>query len=291
MSARANVSEPTTFYDGDDGLLTPEVGIWVEKKYRLVALYDELFSTGTKNTWDQRVYVDLFAGAGKVRIRNTAKVLTGSPLLALRVRDKFNHHLFCEENASLIHTLKTRVQHAYAGLSASYFEGDCNARIQDVVREIPAPSHRNKVLTFCFVDPFSLNIEFESIRALSGARYVDFLILLALSMDAGRNETLYVDENNDKIDRFLGTKTWRTRWKAEQKVGKSFRMFLAMEYAKQMIQLGYRSESSREMIEVRSEEKNLPLYHLAFFSRHQLGYRYWKQVRKYATTQGQLFDS
>jgi hypothetical protein len=33
----------------DDGLMTPEVGVWAETKYRLLALYDELFSTGMKN--------------------------------------------------------------------------------------------------------------------------------------------------------------------------------------------------------------------------------------------------
>ena len=43
----------------DDGLVSAEVGGWTEDKYRLIALYDELFSTGMKNHWDQRVYVDL----------------------------------------------------------------------------------------------------------------------------------------------------------------------------------------------------------------------------------------
>ena len=48
----------------DDGLITLEVGGWAETKYRLLALYNELFSTGMKNKWDQRVYIDLYAGAG-----------------------------------------------------------------------------------------------------------------------------------------------------------------------------------------------------------------------------------
>src|ERR1019366_713286 len=30
----------------DDGLICPEVGGWAENKYRLLALYDKLFSTG-----------------------------------------------------------------------------------------------------------------------------------------------------------------------------------------------------------------------------------------------------
>lgn len=52
-----------------DGLACPDVGSWAEIKYRLLALYDELFSTGMKNKWNQRVYVDLYAGAGTAIFR------------------------------------------------------------------------------------------------------------------------------------------------------------------------------------------------------------------------------
>jgi len=58
-----------------DGLISPEVGPWAETKYRLLALYDELFSTGMKNKWDQRVYLDLYAGARYRRIQGTSKFL------------------------------------------------------------------------------------------------------------------------------------------------------------------------------------------------------------------------
>ena len=35
-----------TLYTADDGLICPDVGGWAEDKYRLLALYDQLFSTG-----------------------------------------------------------------------------------------------------------------------------------------------------------------------------------------------------------------------------------------------------
>ena len=57
----------------DDGLPCPDVGSWAEKKYRLLSLYDELFSTGMKNKWDQRVYIDLYAGAGYARVKGKKK--------------------------------------------------------------------------------------------------------------------------------------------------------------------------------------------------------------------------
>jgi hypothetical protein len=44
------------------------------------------------------------------------------------------------------------------------------------------------------------------------------------------------------------------------------------------------------MLEVCSSEKNLPLYHLAFFSKHPRGYQFWKEACKYGTEQLTLFD-
>jgi hypothetical protein len=52
-----------------------------------------------------------------------------------------------------------------------------------------------------------------------------------------------------------------------------------------MVHLGYLPAGLERMKEVRSDEKNLPLYHLAFFSKHPRGYQFWDQVLKYGTDQ------
>jgi hypothetical protein len=69
----------------DDGLLCPDVRRWAETKYRLVSLYDELFSKGMKFKWKKRVYIDLYSAAGYSRVKGTNMVLNGSPVLALTV--------------------------------------------------------------------------------------------------------------------------------------------------------------------------------------------------------------
>ena len=79
----------------------PGGGSWAETKYRLLALYDELFSTGMKNKWDQRVYIDLYAGAGYSRIQGTSKFLKASPIIALTVTHPFDKYIFCEEGEEL----------------------------------------------------------------------------------------------------------------------------------------------------------------------------------------------
>jgi len=272
-------------YSTDDGLDIPEVGPWSEKKYSLVRLYDEMFSTGMKNIWT-RVYIDLFAGSGKVRIGNRGRVVLGSPLLALDVPDKFDRYIFCEQSSAKLEALRRRVEQMHPEADV-HFRGDCNECIEDIIALIPKHSVSKRVLTFCFVDPYSLSLDFETIHKLS-KHLVDFLILLALAMDAVRNESRYVESNNSRIDRFLGDSDWRSRWIEHAKVDPSFMRFLADEYVNRMIGLGFNKESSATMESVRSDRRNLPLYHLAFFSRHSKGYKFWKDTRKYHSDQGAL---
>jgi hypothetical protein len=40
-----------------------------------------------------------------------------------------------------------------------------------------------------------------------------------------------------------------------------------------------------DMKMVRSDDKNLPLYYLALFSRHKMAYQFWDQVLEYGTDQ------
>jgi hypothetical protein len=52
-----------------------------------------------------------------------------------------------------------------------------------------------------------------------------------------------------------------------------------------MEKLEYLPQSWDRMKGVRSDEKNLPLYRRALFSRHPLAYQYWDEVLKYSSDQ------
>ena len=82
----------------DDDLLCPEVGSWAETKHDHVAYYAKLFSSGMKRKWNRRVYVELYAGAGYSRIRDSSRIIMGSPLRALLRPDAFDKYVFCEED-------------------------------------------------------------------------------------------------------------------------------------------------------------------------------------------------
>jgi three-Cys-motif partner protein len=212
-----------------------------------------------------------------------------SPLIALRVPDRFDKYLFCDKNPRSIAALRLRVERDFPSVNAEYIDGDCNDLVMEIARKIPKASRTRTVLSFCFIDPYGIaDLKFDTIRVLSRFR-MDLLILLALAMDANRFQSLYVKETNPTIDHFLGDRSWRRRWSQAKSRRMNFRRFLAQEFAAQMRTLGYRPTGLEKMKEIRSDEKNLPLYHLAFFSKHSRGYELWEQVLRYGIDQLSLF--
>ena len=93
-----------------------------------------------------------------------------------------------------------------------------------------------------------------------------------------------------KIDEALGNTAWKERWRAAGGRRKDFRQFLASEFSLSMDSLEYIKQPLDRMKLVRSVEKNLPLYYLALFSRHETAYKFWGEVLKYSTDQTNLWD-
>ena len=268
----------------DDGLIYPDVGSWTETKHDHVSYYAKLFSSGMKRKWDQRIYVDLYAGAGFAKIRDSARIIAGSPIRALLIPDTFDKYIFCEENKEKLEALKARVKRIAPASDVSYVEGDCNEHVGDILAKIPVGSKNDTVLSLCFADPYDISLKFATLRTLA-QRYIDFVVLLALWSDANRAYKRYVMEDAHKVDEFLDSTTWRERWKIAQTSGVQFPKFLAGEFASRMETLGYLATPIHKMKRVRSDEKNLPLYYIAMFSAHTLAHTLWDDVLKYGTDQ------
>jgi three-Cys-motif partner protein len=266
----------------DDGLLSYEIGPWAEDKYRRMGMYAEMFSTGMKNVWDTRVYLDLFSGPGHSRLRGTKRHYLGSPLISLSLSDAFDRYIFSDANVDAIAALQARVARQWPAVDVRFVPGDANDHVGEILQNIP---DTGRVLSFCFLDPYKLNISFETVRKLAKGRDIDFLILLALYVDANRNMDLYASEESEVIHRFLGDREWRQRWERAREQRTPVVAFLAEEYSRRMEALRYLPMPLENMVKIRTHHRRLPLYYLAFYSRHPRGLEFWDQVREYSTDQ------
>ena len=269
----------------DDGLISEEIGGWGEEKYRLLSLYSQMFAASMKDKWQCRVYIDLFAGSGRSRIKGTNKIVAGSPIVALNVEPRFDKYIFCEKSPDKLSALKARVSRDYSAADVSFQPGDANESVEDILAKIPQHTKGFKVLSFCFVDPYNLkDLAFATIDRLS-SRFIDFLVLIATDMDAARNVSVYELPDNRVVERFLGLPDWRNAWFAAKERRESFSLYLMQRFSNQMEARDYIRAPIEETKLVRSTEKNLPLYRLAFFSRHRLAKNFWEQARKYSDDQ------
>lgn len=264
----------------------PELGSYTEDKYDLIRLYCHLFSHGMQHKWSgKRIYLDLYAGGGKCRIKGSDKVILGSPLIALSMEVPFDRYVLCESNSEKLSALQARVKRMQPTFDVKWVPGDCNLKVAEICSHLPTDS-----LVLCFVDPFDCDINHETLKQISStARGVDFLCLLAFQMDAKRNTVHYLQPSNKKIDSMLGNTEWRSRWDAAQKEGSDFARFLALEFARSMEDLGYRQTELADMRRIKTIGNNVPLYYLALFSKHPTAFKYWRQVLKYSTPQTTLF--
>lgn len=273
----------------DDGLPMPEVGAWTEDKHRLVGYYAGMFATAMKRKWECRAYIDLFAGSGFSRLKGTGNIIPGSPFYALEISDKFDKYIFCDCENENVEALKFRVSQRYKGVDIAYLNIDVNAEASKIVEEIPMYSKGFRVLAFCLVDPYKLDdFSFSTIRILSG-RFMDFLVLIPTFMDINRNVMSYAKPGNKAIGKFLEDYDWRALWQQAQSKGISFARFILEQFSEKMQDLDYCHGGPDSAELVKRNENNMALYHLAFFSRNELGGKFWDKARQGVDPQLHLF--
>jgi three-Cys-motif partner protein len=173
----------------------------------------------------------------------------------------------------------------------SFILGDTNQSLEQLFNAIPKFTKDFKGLTLCFVDPYCIgDLDFNTLRQIAERLYVDFLVLIPTFTDINRNERIYTQANNHSLDKFLGITKWRDAWANPHRRQRKFGIFIAEQFCLQMQNLGYLYESFGDLELVSMESgKNLPLYHLGFFSRNQLGLRFWRETSKNTNKQLRLW--
>lgn len=212
---------------------------------------------------------------------------TWSPLVVLDIPRPFSTYIFCELDTAKLGALHERVQNSGPSADVKFIPGDCNERVDDILASIPKFHRGFTVLTFCFADPYSLaNLRFSTLDRLAQNRRIDFLVLIPSGMDANRNEREYTQPDSHSVANFIGGEHWRQEW-PHKRYG--FGDFVVDQFGLSMARIDYRYDGLASLQLVRSTEKNLPLYHLGVFSKHELGAKFWDECRKSTNPQRLLF--
>lgn len=260
-----------------DGLPLRCVGGWSKAKHYYLKRYIDTFTTGMRLKWKgQLYYLDLFAGPGKCRIRETEEEIDGSPLLALNSVFPFAGYFFVELEREVLNCLSKRCKSHKVHEKINFIQGDCNEKINEIINDIPSRS-----LSLAFIDPTGLHFKFSTLQELA-KRKVDLIITFPEGMAIKRNLKKFLEQEHSLLDNVIGDREWRQFKTGREIIGYFRKKLETLEY--QEVKLG-------DEIPIRSTIKNLPLYCLLFASKHPVGYKFWKEVGKIEYTgQRRLFD-
>jgi three-Cys-motif partner protein len=263
-------------YKAEDELPVRDVGLWTEDKLFFWNRYIDITTRAMVGhpKWPAGlVYVDLFAGPGICKLRDSGRRIPGSTLIAANAPKPFQAILAIELDSELAEALATRLKSTPAAAFAKVFQGNCNIAIDELVQHIP-----ERALTLGFIDPESLNVDFETVKKLSQCGQVDLLILFADKMDLVRNVDRYERAKPSVLDRMMGPHSrWRELWAqlTNRSTDNICRLF-ADEYKSQLAtQLGYQAFREKVM-----ESANGPIYRLIFASKNKKGLEFWDKVTK-----------
>ena len=256
---------------GPDGLPVQCVGPWAEDKHHYLRQYLEATRAVRKdylppNGPGGAAFIDIFAGPGVVRVRDTGDFHDGSPMIAANHEaSPFTDLVFCDIDPQNASALRARASQAPG--RATVIEGDSNEVISDVMRHVPKWG-----LNIALVDPFALSaLKFSTLAQLASVERMDLVIHFPMG-DIKRN--LWQHESSQhNMDEALGTSRWRSIAKGPGDAARLIDVF-----REQLQTLGYGSKDVRA--QPIKNSSNVVLYYLVYASKHPRGDAIWKSVTK-----------
>jgi len=251
----------------DDGLTIPSVGAWSAYKHHFLSRYLHAFVTAMRNKkWTSLHYVDLFAGAGIERLKNSGKLDWGSPLIAAQVPHPFARIHACEKDRQKFNALEQRLKNWQP--KSQILQGNCNRHVSEIVQDIP-----DSALSVAFLDPYGLHLDFKTLATLARKR-VDLIIFFPDHLDALRNcRFVYHDDPNSNLDRVLGSGVdWRSSLAGAPR--ERWAEALRNLYSQHVRSLGYHGPELERI----SQSDGRFLYLLMFFSKSSVGLDIWRRV-------------
>ena len=121
-------------------------------------------------------WVELFAGPGRLYVRETGEYRAGSPVEAMSIRRPFDGYVFNDLSKPCVESLRRRV----SGRSVHLLQGDANS--PDVLDQIAAIVPRKRSLVVLYADPEGLDLKFETVKFFID-RYPHLDLLLDLPVE------------------------------------------------------------------------------------------------------------
>lgn len=201
-------------------------------KLSVIADYLQRYNTAlSKQPFFERWYFDAFAGTGErtVRLSGSSGDLLSEPVeerierrrgsarIALDTTPQFHRCIFMEQkkrHALALEALCSEPQ--YASRKAFVVRGDANRAIQDHLQTV----NWRKARAVMFLDPYGMNVEWQTLEAIRRTEAIDLWYLVSLSglyRQATHKGSALDEKKRTALTRMLGTSAWENAWYEEDR--------------------------------------------------------------------------
>ena len=159
------------------------------------------------------------------------------------------------------------------------YNEDCNVavdRIVEHIKQIDGQYLRGKrsCLNLAFLDPEGLEVEWKTVEKLAGLYRMDLIINFSTNGITRNAGQLVGHEDDTVIDRFFGTREWRTIYQsARGRGGPAVRRKLIDFYLGRLTAMGY--VQTKRLEKEFKNQNNVQVYTMIFASKHDLGVQFW----------------
>lgn len=268
----------------EDGLPVQCVDKWAEDKFS----YFDRYLGATKKARQKysvngnAVYLDLFSGPGKCRIRGEKREIPGGALRAATLEEApFNTTILNDLSEMNCKAISQRIG------DAEIHNEDANRMVDPLVDRLL--DARYDKLHFAFLDPFSPgHLKFSTIKSLSGLKRLDVMINFPIG-PIRRNYKKWLKRGGSILDEFLGTDEWRGIVASTSEA--VFCNTMVEIYYRQLIAVGFPEEGlgiideqgkdylGRSIATIKNS-RNVILYYLILASKHRLAASIWRSIVK-----------
>ena len=187
-------------------------GAWTIKKLEILEDYLNAYTTALKNKSFTLIYIDAFAGAGRIERRlddgDAIEFLHGSTERALRVQDQsFDELIFIEKDAVRCGELEN-LRDKYPERGIKIEQGDANRVLSGLGRNWHA------CRGVLFLDPFATEVEWSTLERIASLNALDTWILFPVSaiarmLPASRKPDDISSKWATRLTTVFGDQSWR----------------------------------------------------------------------------------
>ena len=189
-------------------------GPWTVEKLNILSDYLDFYTTALKNQPFQLVYIDAFAGSGRIEIgdQGEREVIDGSARLALKSAGHFAEYIFIEKSSSSVEKLNNMVSQEFPDKArlVKIMNEDCNTALLEICRKI----NWKKTRAVLFLDPYAADVKWETLRTIAATKAIDVWYLFPFNAVNRMMKKSGVTDPKlaNKLNAIFGDSSWKTEF-------------------------------------------------------------------------------